>query len=159
MNKWKAKKAQEKQSETLKHKQKMPFLKGETRFFYSEAKKEETKKIKTNKKTKQTPKKTKKKNTKKREKKNTKIPKNELFNYQSIFSKNFVGVQKFPFLTTWPKKCARINTIKIEVSAKHFLKNRCASRNGHFWTKNTTFRKFQFCFFLLLQQQKDPIVC
>ena len=59
----------------------------------------------------------------------------------SVISENFpffwVGVQNFPFLTTWPKSAHPKNTIKIGVSANFFLENTYASRNGHFWTKNT----------------------
>ena len=47
-----------------------------------------------------------------------------------------MGIENFPLLTTRPKKRApKKHTIKTGVSAKHFLKNRCASRNGHLWTK------------------------
>ena len=46
--------------------------------------------------------------------------KKELFSYQSNFSSFGVGVPNFPFLTTWPKKRAPKNTIKIGVSASPF---------------------------------------
>ena len=40
------------------------------------------------------------------------------------------------------------NTIKIGVSATHFVENSSESRNGHFWTKKTQIQKFQLSFFL-----------
>ena len=49
------------------------------------------------------------------------------------------------------------NTIKIGVSATHFVENSSESRNGHFWTKKPKSRNSSyhfFCLFLLLQQQK-----
>ena len=73
----------------------------------------------------------------KKHKKKHKNPKNELFSYQSIFS-FFGGCPKFPFFDNLAQKNAHSkNTIKIGVSAKHFLKNRSASQNGHFGTKKT----------------------
>ena len=70
----------------------------------------------------------------KRKKQSKNTPKNELFNYQPkvVF---WWGSQISLFLTTWPKNAHPKNTIKIRVSAKHFVGNRFASRNGHFWTK------------------------
>ena len=101
-----------------------------------------------------------KKQPKKRQKKqkSTKIPKKELFNYESVFS-FFGGCPKFPFFDNLAKKNAHPkNTIKIGVSATHFLENNFASRNGHFWTKSRI-QKFQLSFlglFLLFQQQETP---
>ena len=64
-----------------------------------------------------------------------------------------MGVQNFPFLTTWPQKHAPKNTINKGVSAKHFLKNRRASRSRNCWTKKINsdipvisfFASFFFC--------------
>ena len=59
-----------------------------------------------------------------------------------------------------PESAHPKNTIKIGVSGPFFLESRCASRNGHFWTKKTKIHKFQlsffFAYFLLFQQQKTP---
>ena len=94
--------------------------------------------------------------------KNQKVLKNELFQFVSQIVLFWVGVQDFPFLTTWPKKHAPQKTIKIGVSARHFLKKRYASRNGHFWTKTTQIQKFQLSFsggfFLLCKPQKHQIM-
>ena len=89
----------------------------------------------------------KKNNPPKKQKKQKKIKstKKELFSYQPNFSFILVGVQIFPFLTTWPKKHAPKNTIKIGVSTI-FLKNRSGSRSGHFLTKKTQNQKFQLSF-------------
>ena len=75
-------------------------------------------------------------------------PKNELFKYQSKYPFFWGGrVQNFPFSTTWPKKRApQKNTIKIGVSANHCWKNRCASRNGHFWTQKPKSRNSSYHF-------------
>ena len=69
----------------------------------------------------------------------------------------FGGCPKFPFFDNLAQKARTQKNYTIGVSAKHFLKNRCASRNGHFWTSKTKFRNSSyifFCFFLRLQQQK-----
>ena len=73
-------------------------------------------KTKQNKQNKKTTKNNKKRKTKKEKVKNTKIPKKELFSYQSKFSFFWQGIQKLPFLTPWPRKRAPKNTIKIGVS-------------------------------------------
>ena len=65
-------------------------------------------------------------------KKNTKIQKLILFDYQSNFS-FLVGVQNFPFWQLVQQSAHPKNTMKIGVSADHFLKNRCATRTGHFF--------------------------
>ena len=87
--------------------------------------------------------------------------KNWAFQLSVNFFFVFGGCPKFPFLTTWPKKPTPKNKVKIGVSAKHFLKNRCASRNGHFGTKNQI-QKFQLSFFVassfLFQQQKPKML-
>ena len=57
------------------------------------------------------------------------------FQLSVIFFFSLVGVQHFPFLTTWPTKGAPQEHSKIGVSAQHFLKNRCVSWNGHFRTR------------------------
>ena len=67
------------------------------------------------------------------------------------------GVQKILFLTTWPRKRAPQNTIKIGVSENRLLKNSYASRNGQFLDKKTNPEiqlSFFFGSFLLCQQQK-----
>ena len=98
--------------------------------------------------------KTKNKKTKEKNKKHKKNQKN--FSVISQIFPFLVGVQNFPFLTTWPTKRAPQNTIKIGVSATHFVESSSESRNSHSWTKNQI-QKFQssfFCLFLVLQQQK-----
>ena len=107
-------------------------------------KNKKTKKTKEIKKNKKQKKQTKKQKTPKPHK-NTK--KKELFSYQSFFSFFLVGVQNFPFLTTWPKSAHPKNTIKIGVSATHFVEKSSESRNGHFWTKKSQIQKFQLSFF------------
>ena len=47
-----------------------------------------------------------------------------------------------------PKSAHPKNTIKIGVSGPLFLENRCASRNGHFWTKKPKFINSSYHFFL-----------
>ena len=80
--------------------------------------------------------------------KNTKIPKMS-FQLSFNFFLFLVGVQNFPFLTTWSKTRAPPNTIKIGgVSEKKLLKNNYASRNGHLWTQKTKLQKFQLSFIL-----------
>ena len=58
----------------------------------------------------------------------------------SVISENFllfwVGVQNFPFLTTWPKKRAPKNTIKIGVSANFFLETHMRHETAIFGPKN-----------------------
>ena len=87
----------------------------------------------------------KQKNPTKKKNPNTKISKND-FSVISQFLLFLVGVHNFPFLTTWPKKLAPQSTIKIGVSAKHFLKNRCAKRP--FLDNKNKFRNssYHFCF-------------
>ena len=46
-----------------------------------------------------------------------------------------------------PKSAHTKNTIKIGVSATHFLENSFESRNGHFWTNKAQIQKFQLSFF------------
>ena len=70
---------------------------------------------------------------------------NELFSDQSIF----LGPKSAP-----PKK-----HYEIGVSAKHFLKNSCASRNGHSWAKKPKFWNSSYHFFDLffsLSTTKTP---
>ena len=119
--------------------------------------------LKKNKKKQKKTKQTKKQKKKKKEKKK-KTRKHKKYSKMSfsVISENFllfwVGVQNFPFLTTWAKKRApQKNTIKIGVSGPFFLKSRCASPNGHFWTQKSQIHKFQLSFFacfLLFQQHK-----
>ena len=178
MNKWKAKKAQEKQRETLKNKQKMPFFRGKTGFLFSlrsKERKEKQPKKKQNKQTKQQTKKTNKEglgpsevalraispDPKKNQKKTTKNKKNinktkTTKKYQkmsfSIISQKFLffgGLPNIPFFTTWPRKRAPPKHYKNRASAHQFLKNSYASRNGHSWTKKNQIHKFQLSFFLV----------
>ena len=90
--------------------------------------------------TKKTTKQKKTKKDKKREKKTRKNKKHSKMSF-SVISENFplfwVGVQNFPFLTTWPKKRAPKKHYKNRGFSKLFLVNTYASRNGHFWTKKT----------------------
>ena len=107
--------------------------------------------------TKKQKKKKKKRKERKRTAKNTRIPQKITFQLSLTFSFFGGGVQKLPFLTTWPKKRA---------PPKHY-KNRgfrnpfCAKK---FWVTKRPFRTKKnksrnssylfFCLFLLLQQQK-----
>ena len=110
-----------------------------------------------------TPKTTQKSNKKKKKKnkktKNTKYPKKSFSIISQIFLLFLVGVQNFPFLTTWPKSAHPKNTIKIWVSARHFLKTDMRHETAIFGQKQSQIQKFQlsllFCLFLLFQQQKN----
>ena len=130
--------AKEKQRETLKNKQKMPFSAGGG--VPLEAKKGEEKI-----------------NKKKQTNKKHKNTKKELFSYQSI-SSFFVGVQNFPVLTTWPKKRAPKKHNKNRGFRKaSFEKEICVTKR-QFLDKKTQIQKFQLSLllglFLLFQQQK-----
>ena len=95
---------------------------------------------------------------KKRKSKKTQKYQKELFRYQSKFSIFCGGVQKLPFLTTWPRKCAPPKHYK-NWGFSLFFEISYASRNGHFWTKKAQIQKVQLSFFLpflLFQQQKTP---
>ena len=110
---------------------------------------------------------TKQKKNKKRTKKKKKTRKNKKYSKMSfsVISQNFllfwVGVQNFPFLTTWPKKRAPKKHYKNRGFRPPFLENRCASRNGHFWTKKPKIYKFQlfFCLFSSLSTTKNTKIC
>ena len=78
----------------------------------------------------------------------------------SAISQDFLcwgGVQKFPFLTTWPRSAHPQSTIKIGVSAHQFLKTVMRHETAIFG-QNTQIQGFQLSFlglfFLLCQQQK-----
>ena len=91
---------------------------------------------------------TKRKNKRKNEKKtkNTKIQKKTFQLSVNFFF--FRWVSKISLLlTTWSKNAHPKNTIKIGVSATHFLKNSFVSRNGHFWIKKSQIQKFQLSFY------------
>ena len=117
--------------------------------------------LKPSKKTQKKTKQTKKQKKKKKEKKTRKHKKYSKMSF-SVISENFllfwVGVQNFPFFTTWPKKRAPKKNYKNWGFRAFFLKSRCASRNGHFWTQKSQIPKFQLSFFfacfLLFQQHK-----
>ena len=101
---------------------------------------------------------------KKEKKKTKKTRKNKKYSKMSfsVISENFLlfwlGVQNFPFLTTWPKKRAHKQHYKNSGFRAFFLESRCVSRNGRFWTKKPKIYKFQlpffFAYFLLFQKQK-----
>ena len=79
------------------------------------------------------------------------MPKKRAFQLSVKFFLFFGGCPKFPFFDNLAKKSAHPkNTIKIGVSATHFLENSFESRNGHFWTKKTQIQKFQLSFFFCL---------
>ena len=103
-------------------------------------------------------KKQKKKKKKKPKKKTAKTPKNSFSVISQIFSFFWVAFQNFPFLTPWPKKPEPKKHYKTRGFRAFFLESRCASRNGHFWTKKPKIYKFQlsfvFAYFLLFQKQK-----
>ena len=94
----------------------------------------------------QTKKQKKKQKTDKKRKQTQKYQK-RAFQLSVIFS-FLVGVQNFPFWTTWHKTRAPQNTIKNRGFREHILKNSYASRNGHFWTQKTQIQKFQLSFVL-----------
>ena len=104
--------------------------------------------------------KNKKKEKKKPKKKTAKTPKNCFSVISQIFP--FLGgFSKFPFFDTlaqWPRKRAPNKHYKTRGFRAFFLESRCASRNGHFWTKKPKIYKFQlsffFAYFLLFQKQK-----
>ena len=89
--------------------------------------------------------------------KKQKISKTELFSYQSKISYFLVGVQKFPFLTTWPRKCAPPKHYKNwGFSTPIFEKQLCVTKRP-FLDKKTKFINCSyifFAFFFLFQQQK-----
>ena len=92
----------------------------------------------------------------KEEKKKTikqKTTKKRTFNYQSFLS-FLVGVQHFPFLTTWPTKRAPKNTLKIWVSTRHFWKRDMRHETAIFEKKSRNSSCHYFCLFLLFQRQK-----
>ena len=82
--------------------------------------------------------------------KTAKIPKNSFSVISQIFAFFLVAFQNFPLLTPWPKKRAPKKHYKNRCLRHIFLKSRCASRNGHSWTKKTKIHKFQLSFFCLV---------
>ena len=97
---------------------------------------------------KKTTKQTKKRKTKKEKVKNTKIPKKELFSYQSKFSFFLTGYPKIAFFDTLAQKTRTQKHYKNRRFSLFFLERSYASRNDHFWTKKTQIQKFQLSFFL-----------
>ena len=78
-----------------------------------------------------------------------KYKKKMLFSYQSNVSFVFGGCPKFPFFDNLAKRRAHTkNTINVGVSARHFLENSYASRNGHLWKKQIQKFQLSFCFCL-----------
>ena len=121
-------------------------------------KKEKKKKRKKRKKRKK-----KKKKEKKKKKKRKKHKKYQKWAFQlSIKFFFFWWVSKFSlFWHLDPKSAHPKQHYKNRGFSKFFLKSRCASRIGHFWTKQNPNQKFQlsfFCLFLLFQQQKHKNV-
>ena len=105
---------------------------------------------------KNTKKTTKPKKTKKKEKKQEKTRDTQKWAFQlSVKISFFFGwVSNIAlFRHLGPKSAHPKNTIKIGVSGPFVLRSRCASRNGHFWTKKPKFINSNY-HFLLLQQQK-----
>ena len=120
-----------------------------------------TQKHKNKKRNKENKRKNKKKQEKKKpQKKQQKYPKISFSVISQMFLFFWVAFQNFPFLTPWPRKRAPKKHYKNRAFRAFFflLESRCASRNGHFWTKKTKIHKFQlsffFAYFLLFQQQK-----
>ena len=104
---------------------------------------------------------TKKKNKKKKKKQKVKKHKNtkkRAFQLSVKISFFLGGVQKLPFLTTWPRKRAPPKHYKNRgFSTPIFEKQLCVTKRP-FLDKKTQIHKFQlsffFCLFLLFQQQK-----
>ena len=89
----------------------------------------------------------KKQEKKKPPKKTAKTPKNSFSVISHIFL-FWVVFQSFPFLTPWPRKRAPKKHYKNRGFRAFFLESRCASRNGHCWTKKPKFTNFSYHFFL-----------
>ena len=127
------------------------------------SKKNKTKKKQKKTKQKTTQKKQKKRKTKKEKEKNTKIPKKELFSYQSKFSFFLTGYPKIAFLTPWPRKRAPKNTIKIGVSACFFFgKKLCVTKRPFLDKKNPNSEIPVIIFFLAffsLSKTKNTKIC
>ena len=120
-------------------------------------------KTKQNKQNKKTTKNNKKRKTKKEKVKNTKIPKKELFSYQSKFSFFLTGYPKIAFFDTLAQKTRTQKPYKNRGFRLFFLERSYASRNGHFWTKKTQIHKFQLSFFFLpffsFSKTKNTKIC
>ena len=98
---------------------------------------------------------TKQNQTKKQKKEKKGSPKKKQQKHQKIafqlsvkFFLFWVAFQNFPFLTPWPRKRAPKKHYKNRGFRAFFLESRCASLNGHFWTKKPQIYKFQLSFFL-----------
>ena len=107
-------------------------------------------KTKQNKQNKKTTKNNKKRKNKKEKVKNTRIPKKELFSYQSKFSFFLTGYPKIAFFDTLAQKTRTQKHYKNRNFRLFILERSYASRNGHFWTKKTQIHKFQLSFFSCL---------
>ena len=128
----------EKERETLKTKQEMPFLGGKQCFSIE------------NKERKGTPKKT---NKQKTDKKN----KYELFSYQSNFSSFWVGVQNFPVFDNLAQKAHTLKHYKNRGFSKLSWKKHMCHETAIFGPKNQKSEipvNVFFACFLLFQQQK-----
>ena len=95
----------------------------------------------------------------KKMKKNTKKNQKRAFQLSvKIFFFIWGGVQKFPFLTTWPRKRAPKKHYKNRSFSKAFLEKQLCVTKRPFLDKKNQIQKFQLSFyfgsFLLVQQQK-----
>ena len=89
--------------------------------------------------------------------KKQKISKNELFSYQSIFLIFLVGVQNFPFLTTWPRKRAPPKHYKNRGFSKPiFEKQMCVTKRPFLDKKNpnSEIPVIIFCLFFSFNNKK-----
>ena len=121
------------------------------------------KKTKTKKETKKTKEKTKKTRKKRSPQKNSKNTQKLAFQLSVSNFSFFWWLFKISlFLTPWPRKRAPKKHYKNRGCRAFFLESRCASRNGHFWTKKTKIHKFQlslFCLFSSISTTKNPKHC
>ena len=100
-----------------------------------------------------------KENKKKKKQKTQKYPQKIGFQLSvKIFFFGGGGVQKLPFLTTWPRKRAPKKHYKNRGFSKAFLEKQLCVTKRPLLDKKTQIQKFQlsffFCLFLLFQQQK-----
>ena len=126
------------------------------------SKKTKQKKTKKNK-TKKNTKKTKKRKTKKEKEKNTKIPKKELFSYQSKFSFFWQGIQKLPFFDTLAQKTRTQKHYKNRgFSLFFFGKKLCVTKRPFLDKKNPNSEIPVIIFFLAffsLSKTKNTKIC
>ena len=103
-------------------------------------------------------KKTQKTKTKKEKVKNTKIPKKELFSYQSKFSFFLTGYPKIAFFDTLAQKARTQKHYKNRGFSLFFFGKKLCVTKRPFLDKKTQIQKFQLSFFFLpfclFQKQK-----